>query len=696
MKRSIKVRLIVIFSLIVILPVLSLGFFSSYLSHQIFESMMMSSMKKETIQVDNLLTTTLKDIDENVTYLASMPITQKADHSISHFYDRKTDSIVDQKNAPGVEGELFREFERYANSHPGVRYVYMGTIYGGYVQWPSEVEEAGYDPRKRAWYEEAAKNPGKIIRTDPYLYDSSSGPVSVISTATTVKNRSGKVIGVIGIDKSLDNLSQTISSIRIGETGYVFLMAPDGTIVAHPNKKLNFLNLEDLSTKGVKADKTGEVLSFRLSGYDQLLSSKTGHYTMQVDGKLSLVSLYTSKVTGWKIVAVVNQNELLNYSSQFKWLTAIIGLVCLIISILIGFLLSRSITNPLIQLKKQANLAANGDLTVHMAQGEREDEIGQLAESFEKMMTNLRKIIQQVSESTEHIAAFSEELTASTEQSSRAVELTIQAVAVETDKQVQSVGEGSKSVNHMSAGIQQIAASTQNVLLNAVQASDTASVGNRIIHDAVLQMNTIDSTMNEIAETVKGLGKRSQEIEKIIDVITKIAEQTNLLALNASIEAARAGEHGRGFAVVADEVRKLAEESSSSTRQIAGLVTAIQSETTKAVQLMEAGIKEAALGIEEMNAAGELFQEIQHSINKVTKQIHEVSTAAEQISANTEQAICSIALISEAAENNAFGTHNISAATQEQLASVEEVSSSVSFLANMMEELQQLVNKFKI
>jgi methyl-accepting chemotaxis protein len=128
MKRSIKARLIVIFSLIVILPVLSLGFFSSYLFHQIFESMMMSSMKKETVQVDNLLTTTLKDIDENITYLASMPITQKADYSISHFYDRKTDSIVDQKNAPGVEGELFREFERYANSHPGVRYVYMGTI----------------------------------------------------------------------------------------------------------------------------------------------------------------------------------------------------------------------------------------------------------------------------------------------------------------------------------------------------------------------------------------------------------------------------------------------------------------------------------------------------------------------------------------------------------------------------------------
>ncbi|QYR21489.1 methyl-accepting chemotaxis protein [Paenibacillus sp. sptzw28] len=375
------------------------------------------------------------------------------------------------------------------------------------------------------------------------------------------------------------------------------------------------------------------------------------------------------------------------------------SLFALAVGIVIAFILTRLIAGPMVIMAGAARRIASGDLTADEIQVGNRDEIGELAGSFNEMKRSLRSLISEVGVSAQQVAASSEELTAGSEQIRGATEqiaLTMEKVAAGTEKQSRSVEENVHAINELSAGIHHIAANAESVTSAAVLAAAIASEGNLTIRKTVDQMNSINSTVGGLAQAVKGLGERSLEIGKIVEVIAGIATQTNLLALNASIEAARAGEHGSGFAVVASEVRKLAEQSRMSSGQIAQLIAAIQDETIHTARLMEAGQQEVEEGIHAVIVAGSTFERIQQSVNNVTNQIQEVSAASEQMSASTAQVVHSTDIIWDIAETTSSGTQQVSTAVEEQLASMEEITASAAALAEMSEELQSLIRRFKV
>jgi methyl-accepting chemotaxis protein len=377
----------------------------------------------------------------------------------------------------------------------------------------------------------------------------------------------------------------------------------------------------------------------------------------------------------------------------------LLSILALVMGIILSIVMTRLISRPLVRMAAATKRIAAGDLSSEDILVNSKDELNDLAASFNAMKQNLRNVLQEVSARTEQVAGSAQELSAHSEQIRHAtgqIAATMEDVAAGADNQAGSIQESQLSFHEVAAGMQHIAVHVEGVTAAVLQASDQAAQGNQTIETTVTQMNAIHDSVVGLAQSVHGLGKRSQEIDQIIGVITGIAKQTNLLALNAAIEAARVGESGSGFAVVAKEVRKLAEQSAQSAEQIAELIHAIQVETSQAIDQMESGTREVEEGIHAVNLAGESFRHIQQSVDAVVGQMQEVSAATEQMSASTEQVKHSFQLISDIADRTSSGTEQVAAAVQQQLGSMEQITASTVVMAELSGGLQGLIQRFKL
>lgn len=376
-----------------------------------------------------------------------------------------------------------------------------------------------------------------------------------------------------------------------------------------------------------------------------------------------------------------------------------ISIVTIIISILIGYWISRSISKPLNLLTNATQKMAAGDLKIEPIQVKNKDELGVLAGAFNQMVESVRTLIHQVNQSTEQVAAASEQLMASAEQTTQAtnqISTAIQEVALGAESQGNNIGESAKAIQEMTYGVQKLSQSTTTVAVEAEETTKEAEEGNKSIQKVIEQMDKIYGSVDNTSNVLNQLEERSKEIGQILEVITGISDQTNLLALNASIEAARAGEHGKGFAVVANEVKKLAEQSKQSADQISILIQEIQTDTSRAVHVMEKGTNEVTVGISVVRETGNGFSRIQKSIEQVALQMKEMAAVTEEITANVVQVNTSMEQVADIAKNSSISTQSVAASSEEQLASMEEITSSSSSLAKMSEQLLIQIRKFNV
>ncbi|WP_186580483.1 methyl-accepting chemotaxis protein [Aquibacillus kalidii] len=377
----------------------------------------------------------------------------------------------------------------------------------------------------------------------------------------------------------------------------------------------------------------------------------------------------------------------------------IISVFAMILGVIIALYISRIISKPVKQISKSAQEIASGNLVIDELKVKNNDEIGELAASFNQMTINLRDLIVNVSGTSEQVASSAEELMASAEQTTTAthqVTTAIQEVASGSEVQGKATEESATAISEMSIGIGRIADTSSSVAESASDTTNQATIGNDMLQKVVGQMKSINNSTNETNSVIKELDTNSNEIGKIIDVITDIAEQTNLLALNAAIESARAGEHGKGFAVVADEVRKLAEQSRHSASQISSLVQFIQSDVVKVVEMMNNSTQEVDEGMILVEDTGKSFASILTSIENVSGEVQELSAVSEQMSASMEQVNASINEVSNIAKTSAASTSDIASSSEEQLATMEEVTASASNLADMAEDLREMIRKFRV
>jgi methyl-accepting chemotaxis protein len=311
-----------------------------------------------------------------------------------------------------------------------------------------------------------------------------------------------------------------------------------------------------------------------------------------------------------------------------------------------------------------------GDLTVRM-DGNYNGDLQLLKNSINQVAESLEKALQNVTEAVTATASASNEISSSTEQ-----------MAAGAEEQTSQAAEVASSVEEMTKTIMENSQNAGSAAETAKQARMSAEQGGRVVDETIAGMKRIAEVVNKSADTVKELGKSSDQIGEIISVIDDIADQTNLLALNAAIEAARAGEQGRGFAVVADEVRKLAERTTKATKEIAGMIKKIQTDTGGAVDSMQQGTKEVQVGIQLADKAGKSLQEIVGISQKVTDMVTQIAAASEQQSSASEQIAKNVEAISKVTSETAQGTQQIARAAED--------------LNQLTENLQRQVAAFKI
>ncbi|TCZ78183.1 methyl-accepting chemotaxis protein [Paenibacillus albiflavus] len=516
----------------------------------------------------------------------------------------------------------------------------------------------------------------------------STGKRSII-VATPVKGEDNTITGVLsGLIDFEELMKKYTYDLYIDDgAGYPIVVDSKGVIQLHPNQELIG---KTVSESGV---------SQGLAHIMQSKGTRSGDTTYQDGGNTFIVIHASMEDSGYELYLNLPQKAITEEVDSVKKEITIVVLIVMMVVSAIAYFVSRQISRPIMEVASVTKRISTGDLTVSALKIRTRDEVGQLSQSVNAMVENLRGFISKVQFTAEEVATSAEELYINAEQASKATEqiaTTIEQMAEGTDQQLRDTEASVSTITEVAEDVLQVAANAQQVTDSAMQTSRTAGEGNEEILTVIAQMHAIQETVTRIADIISNLGARSIEIEDMAKVISEMAAQTNLLSLNAAIEAARAGEHGRGFAVVADEIRKLAEHSARSAGQIGQLVSAIQSETHLAVESMAQGTKEVGLGIEVVDHAGKSFEIIQQSINQVAAQIQEVTAYSQQMQSSTEQAVAIVSQISEVAKRSADGTKDISAAAQEQLASIEEVNSFSGSLATMAEDLRNIAKGFKL
>lgn len=521
--------------------------------------------------------------------------------------------------------------------------------------------------------------------------------------------RNGQLIGMLAGVYSLESLQTIVKTIKYREKGYGFIVDDNGDYLAHPTRP------EQVGNVNMRTGEMSAELQKKLGSTVKLDPVLVGKFKEVADKGVRTQVSYKSTAginqagsinpiplaggQRWILILSTTAEDATSESTALTRIILGLSLVSLLLALLISYLLSGSFVKPIVRVASVVQDIAQGNLKEVKKTINDKSEFGQLSDNVILMNQNLRELVRQIQSQAQQVAAASEELTASADESANAATHVAEAsvdVTTQVQKQLRSVGDAAAVVSEISASIEEVSATVQSIVVSSDSTATMAQSGSKDVSNAVNEIKNIEIASNRTGELVGKLGERSKEIGLFVATISGIAGQTNLLALNAAIEAARAGEQGRGFAVVAEEVRKLAEQSAEAAKQISTLINEIQRDTDEAVK----GVNEAGAlvkhGTDVVSNAGVTFNAIVDKVLEVSEQIRQTAQAVDQVANGSQRIVTSVEEIDGAAKKTAGQAENISAAAEQQSAGMEEIASSSRALAQLAQEMNLAISKFRI
>ncbi|MDI9370577.1 MAG: HAMP domain-containing protein [Synergistaceae bacterium] len=545
----------------------------------------------------------------------------------------------------------------------------------------------GVNVKDRDYFVKAVQE-GKSVVSEP-IVNRTTGALTYVYAAP-IRN-GGQTVGALVASENLDNLSEKVSAIKWGESGYSAMADKSGLLIAHPVKDvIGTLNMS------IESDRIAPELA--RAAKDGLAGNK-GRASYFFNGRDQMNSYSPVPSTGWLINVTTAQEEFLTPVKDIQRALLIVVVVSAVLIVLVSLWMANSVARPIRSIAESMETVGRGDLTAEVDLRSGMKEIKILAGATNSMISMVSSSIAEIMEASRLVQDRAEDLSAAAEESTASIEEVLaltERVSVHTESAAAAVEESSASVDEVASAAQAAAQAAAEAGEGAILISDAARKGGESVEVMSGMIDRTAAAGTQVESAVENLAGTVRDISGFVATITQIADQTNLLALNAAIEAARAGEAGRGFAVVAEEVRKLAEESNRAAGEVENLISEIESRTEGALRDSDASSAILKDLVSKAADTSDVINDVVDRVNAVTENIQTIAATAEEQSASSQEMAAGMENVRNSSVEIAEQVGGVNRSMEEQTRATEAIAASSEELVSLGQSLQRAVSRFRV